>query len=119
MSKYGVKLKVLSPLHVASVSDSLLPMEYFIDNGLLCLTTEDKLIKGLKARCLLYDFLSYIEQEQRPSLQGYIDRLPNHRKRPFIHDIAIRKIKSSFNDPLPNFKTNFADPMQCWNKSIR
>ncbi len=108
--KKRVKLTVLSPVFIGDEKGERSPLEYYLEqNAYVYVISEDRLLKALKESNRLKDFLTYLEQENWPSMNRFFRQL-GPQQNSVLRNATLRKIKTGVSN-LSNLRLHIMDPV--------
>ncbi|HHV97557.1 MAG TPA: type III-A CRISPR-associated RAMP protein Csm5, partial [Clostridiaceae bacterium] len=105
-----VKLTILSPVYIGDEKRELSQVEFLEQNSFIHIFSEDKLIRVLKEKGMIRDFLNYLEQQSYPSLREYWWHIPPGERNSILKEVTIRKIKTSVSR-VRNLQLHISDPV--------
>jgi len=108
--KKCVRLSVLSPVFIGDEKGERSPLEYYLEQkAYVYVISEGKLLRALKEKNRLKDFLTYLEQEDRPNMNRFFSQL-GPQQSSVLRDATLRKIKTGVSN-LSNLRLHMMDPM--------
>jgi len=101
---------VLSPVFIGDEKGERSPLEYYLEQkAYVYVISERKLLRALKEKNRLKDFLTYLEQEDRPNMNRFFSQL-GPQQSSVLRDATLRKIKTGVSN-LSNLRLHMMDPM--------
>ena len=108
--KKRVRLSVLSPVFIGDEKGERSPLEYYLEQkAYVYVISEGKLLRALKEKNRLKDFLTYLEQEDRPNMNRFFSQL-GPQQSSVLRDATLRKIKTGVSN-LSNLRLHMMNPM--------
>jgi len=104
-----VKLTILSPVYIGDEKRELSQVEFLEQNSFIHIFSEDKLIRVLKEKGMIRDFLNYLEQQSYPSLREYWWHIPPGERNSILKEVTVRRIKTNVSR-VRNLQLHISDP---------
>jgi CRISPR-associated protein Csm5 len=67
-------------------------LEFFIKNNYVYFISEEYMVKALTQEGLADDFTQYVQNEERPTLSGYLDRFTGKKRYSLENMMTVRKV---------------------------
>lgn len=89
---YELTIEVLTPVHIGDAKGRMTSLEFFQDDHAVYMVNEAAWAEILATQGDIDDFVRYVEQETRPSLDRFLDRLPVDRANRLRQETVLRRI---------------------------